>query len=1326
MRFTVSPEGTALDTTEATSDATGTARVVLRTNQEPGDNTVSVSVANLEAASITVVGRPPVALHVTPPTVTVDMLGTQQFRAIAEDASGRTIEVGPAWRVVGDKGSIDAQGNFAATALGDELVLATYAGLTGGAQITVVPGQAASVQVRPQEATVTAGTNYQFQAEVFNAHGYPLDVAPTWEVTNELGTIDSSGLLTATKSGQGSIVASAGGQTARAEITVVPGPLTLLQVEPAEVQMRAGESVQFRVRGFDAGGNEVAVEPSWSLKADLGELAPDGTFRALRAGSGRIQVAAGPVPIVRDIPVRVEAAELVRIEVEPHSLTLSAGVEHTFTATGYDAYDNPIEVAPTWFVTEPVGDIDAKGSFLARRTGSAQVQATASGITGQASVTVRPNDLARLVVQPAGPLTLTAGLTVSLTVTGYDAFGNTVAVTPAWSQTTQLGTLSAEGLFRAEKVGSGRLVARSGERSVAVAVTVIAGKLAKVGVTPTAATLQAGNLVAFHAKGFDAYDNEVPIEPTWRVTESIGEISSTGVLTALQARAGEVIATAQGIAGRAQVTVEPGALTLLHVTPEQLSLTAGETAEILVVGYDTYGNPVPVQPMWHVPEGMGSVAGNVLTAKKAGTGRIVVAADHLAAAIHLEVRRGELATIDITPATAEVASGQQQTFTVRGFDRGGNRVPVEATWEAKDEGGTITAEGVFTAQRAGKSRIQAKAGALQAETEVMVVPGAATTLQVTPETVSLVAGQSVSLQSEAFDAAGNRVHTAPTWTVIGAVGSVSNDGVFTAKGAGTGKIVATIGEVTRMVNVQVEPGSLATIAVAPWKLVMSAGEMQSFTATGYDAYGNVIAVQPKWSVHGGIGHIDAAAGTFKATTAGTGTVVAVMDTVAGLATVTVEPGAAAHLRIEPTDTILAAGESLSFAATASDAFNNVAKAEVTWDMETALGRMQQGVFVAERAGTTEIIARSGEAEARTTVQVQRGTVTRLQIIPREIAAVAGETIPLRALGFDAYENVAETPVTWELRGDIGSMTDAGAFTAGKQGKGQITARFNGLSASIPVSVLPGPVRHLVIRPTQAQVASTRSQDFRVVGLDAGGNERPVRVQWALTSDVGQLTQTGQFSGTRTGHGTIVAYTPMARATAEVTVQPGPVALLFVKPQPAAAPAGGRVTFQAQAFDAHQNPIPSFQPRWSVAGTIGTIDPESGVFTGTSVGEGKIQAKVEDTVGSADVVVHPGTPDADKSRLVASRLTVPADGKTPADIIVHVQDRYGNPIHNARVTLLSTRDDQIDQPISTNMNGIAFGHIRSLKPGRSELRAVIESVRISNPLYLTFQGPDTSG
>ena len=277
-----------------------------------------------------------------------------------------------------------------------------------------------------------------------------------------------------------------------------------------------------------------------------------------------------------------------------------------------------------------------------------------------------------------------------------------------------------------------------------------------------------------------------------------------------------------------------------------------------------------------------------------------------------------------------------------------------------------------------------------------------------------------------------------------------------------------------------------------------------------------------------------------------------------------------------------------------------------------------------------------------------------------------------------------------------------------------------------MSTVPGPVQRLVVRPEQTQVASTQSQDFTVIGLDAAGNEQPVDVRWALSANIGHLSKTGQFVGTYTGHGTVVAYTPTALHTAEVMVQPGPVALLFVKPQPVTTPAGVPVEFHAQAFDAFQNPIPAFQPHWSVSGNIGTIDPQTGTFTGSSVGRGKIHAEVEGQHGSADVVVRPGSPDAEKSRLVASRLTVPADGKTSADIIIHVQDRYGNPITQAHVTLISNREDQIDQPAPTNQDGVAFGHIRSARPGQSEIRAVIEAKPISNPLHLTFQGLGVSG
>ena len=126
-----------------------------------------------------------------------------------------------------------------------------------------------------------------------------------------------------------------------------------------------------------------------------------------------------------------------------------------------------------------------------------------------------------------------------------------------------------------------------------------------------------------------------------------------------------------------------------------------------------------------------------------------------------------------------------------------------------------------------------------------------------------------------------------------------------------------------------------------------------------------------------------------------------------------------------------------------------------------------------------------------------------------------------------------------------------------------------------------------------------------------------------------------------------------------------------------------------------------------------------------MGWGKVTAVVNKTLGGADVVVEPGMPDAEQSRLVSSRVTVPADGKTTANIVVLVRDQFGNAVTGARVTLISSRQDRVEQPGPSN-EGIAVGRIHSTSAGLSEISAVVESVRISNFLRLTFHQPGATG
>ena len=1327
VQLAASPEGATLGASTLTTDTSGAAATTLNLSLTPGANTVTATVAGIEPAQVTVTGREPTELRISPATATIDMLGTQTFSAEAVDVEGLTIPVTPEWQVIGENGTIEPDGTFKATGLGEATVLGVYGDLKGGAQITIVTGDVATIEVTPSEQTVTAGENVQFQAQAFNANRHPLDVTPSWSVSNDVGEIDAVGLFTAQKAGEGQVIATANEQSGQANVTVTPGALTVVKVEPQSISLKAGESVQLTAQGFDAADNEVALEPTWSLTADLGELSADGTFKALRAGAGEIVVEAGPTPTVIAIPVEVTAAELERVEVDPATLTVSAGAQHVFEATGYDAFNNLIEVKPEWTLSEDgIGQIDAQGSFYARKTGSVQLTATVGEIKGEASITVKPDKLARLTIQPTGPLTLSAGTTVSFTLSGFDAYDNTVALEHEWVQTEPLGSISPDGFFRAEKVGSGNLMARQGDLNISVPITVTPGKLSEIKLTPSGATLQAGNIQKWQAEGFDAYGNAVEITPTWRVSESIGDITAEGVFTAQHAKAGQIIASAEGVSGSVDVTIEPGALKMLSVTPEQVDLTAGETAQMIVVGYDAYGNPTPIEPIWNVPGNMGTVStDNVLTAKLAGTGRMIIAAGDLAEVVDISVAIGSLASLSVQPERAEIASGAQQTFTVQGFDAGGNPVPADVTWNVAGDNGTITEDGVFTATQVGSAQVQAVSGDVVGMAEVTVMAGPAVALQLTAPSPTVRAGESMTLGSEAQDAIGNAITTAPVWTVEGDIGTITPEGVFTAQKAGSGQIVGTMGDATQSIDIDVRPGDVVMIEVSPKDPTLTAGETATFTAKGYDAHGNEVMVDVMWSAQGGIGTIDAASGSFQAITAGSGAVVAVDGALAGVAMVTVKPGKVAKLDM-PSSQSVAAGEDVSLNVTALDAFNNPTEADYQWALSGNLGQITNGKLKGEQMGTGELVVRSGDVEARTTVEVTAGKIARVQIEPDVVDLKSGEQVQLRAVGFDAYGNSTDVDVAWALEGGVGILTSSGEFTAGQVGTGRVTAQLGNLQAAAGVTVAPGAVQRLELEPVQAQVASTTTQAFAAKGYDAADNEVAVDVQWAMSSEIGTIDQNGQFTGTQVGKGTLVAYAAGVMATANLAVTPGPVALVFVTPQPVQARAGEDISFEAQGFDANHNTIPALQTDWQVAGNIGTIDAQTGVFSATHVGQGKVVVKVGTSLGSADVEISPGTPDANQSRLVSSRLDVPADGETSADIIVHVQDRFGNPVMDAQVFLVSSRDDIIEQPVPTNQHGIALGHIRSKIPGTSEIIAVVDSIRISNPIQLKFKGDASSG
>ena len=176
------------------------------------------------------------------------------------------------------------------------------------------------------------------------------------------------------------------------------------------------------------------------------------------------------------------------------------------------------------------------------------------------------------------------------------------------------------------------------------------GTLAAITVTPNPASVIVGGTQQFAAAGQDAYGAPVTFTspPTWSVSGG-GSITSAGVFTAgTVAGSYTVTASSGGVTGTATVTVTPGALATITVTPNPASVAARATQKFTATGRDANGNVVAFTVTWSVVNGGGTInsTGTFTAGTAAGTFANTVRATNSTATIF------GYATVNVTAAVA--------------------------------------------------------------------------------------------------------------------------------------------------------------------------------------------------------------------------------------------------------------------------------------------------------------------------------------------------------------------------------------------------------------------------------------------------------------------------------------------------------------------------------------------------------------------------------------------------------------------------------------------------------------------------------------------------
>ena len=278
--------------------------------------------------------------------------------------------------------------------------------------------------------------------------------------------------------------------------------------------------------------------------------------------------------------------------------------------------------------------------------------------------------------------------------------------------------------------------------------------------------------------------------------------------------------------------------------------------------------------------------------------------------------------------------------------------------------------------------------------------------------------------------------------------------------------------------------------------------------------------------------------------------------------------AAARISVEPSTLTLAVGEKATLKATVVDGAGNVIEQSVLF-----ISRARRGVSVGAADGQVEALQPGNYSIiARVSVAGGRGGTNLDALVEVTVEYPAVASIEFRGVPTQAYPGTTLRPelrINDELGGErtdisasltssdnrVVTITPLGHMKVLRTGSVDITARAEGVSETVSVSVVDNPTTSLRL---EASASTARTGDvfyFDAAALDAGGNEvsdLPVKFSFqARTVDnelgsasSGLITQEGKFVADLPGEYTITASAGGISVTETVAVTPRNIKKVF--------------------------------------------------------------------------------------------------------------------------------------------------------------------------------------
>jgi uncharacterized protein YjdB len=738
------------------------------------------------------------------------------------------------------------------------------------------------IVVTPSTTSIAKGTTIQFVAIAHYSDGSAVDVttSTTWQTSlPSIGSISPTGLVSGLAGGITQILGIFSGQTTVVSLTVSPATLVSLAITPLSASIADGTTQRFHAVGTltDGSTQDYSNSVTWSSNAS-GTATVDATGSAATHSTGSATIGAQSGGITANASLTVTAATAQSLQVTPSSLSLPAGDTQQLlaTATFTDGSSQDVTNSATYTSSNSaVASVSSHGRLQTTGAGTATITVALGSVSYNMSITVTAATLQSLAITPT-TINLAAGTSQQLSAIGTFSDGSTSDLTHSVTWTTSAAanvTVSTTGNVSASVVGGATITAQSGSVTATTMVTVSAATVVAIIIDPGSITLAAGQTAQLTAIATlsDGTQQSVTTSANWGVSNPLGATISNvtglnGFLSSLTAGSITVNASIGSVVGSAIVTIQAASISSLTLTPVTVSLAAGTTQLLSVVGNYSDGSTANLNASTTWSSSNLSVAsvsvGGLLIATGTGSATLTATVQGSSATVTVTVTNALLNSIAITPLATNVNLGEQPQFTAIGTysDSSTADITSQVHWSSSSASvATISAAGLASSKGVGTATITASLAGVSVQTTLTVNTATLVSIAVTASQNSFALGTSLQLTATGTysDSSTRDLTNLVTWSsMTPAVGIVNSLGLATGATTGSFNAEAVLGTISGTLSTTVTSAVLQSITVTPANtlIIDLFGTTQTFVATGHfsDGTTSVLGAGVHWAITSGL------------------------------------------------------------------------------------------------------------------------------------------------------------------------------------------------------------------------------------------------------------------------------------------------------------------------------------------------------------------------------------------------------------------------------------------------------------------------------------------